>query len=303
MSRTSSSSRSLVSGLAALAIAPLAACDNPVDTSENVLPWVSEADVPGDTSADTTPSDGADADEGACDCLTVGKWYRFDTLALTSIDNAEHPVIPTLNGLWQADIDALELTIMIEVTEVSASEVKTRVVNGARIDGSQTICALDATAVEVVFPRTGCTLATSNPSAFNVYAGTLDFPKNCSTTLPVKHAIPVAGARLSGTLSDDCGAILTGKVPAGALGQDELGKICTCLLLPGSAAEECGALEPGFSETVCVGCNANYQSLSQLLTAFGEVSWSCQTEGGAPAACLTADFTAKAMDTTPASCE
>jgi hypothetical protein len=239
---------------------------------------------------------------GACDCLTVGTWYRFDSLTLTSLDQKDHPVIGTLNGLWQADIDALELDIMLEVTAVAETSVSMRVMNGARVDGTESICALEDTAVEVVFPRSGCRLETSSESAFNVYAGTETYPKNCSTTLPVEHAIPVARARLEGDVSADCGQILAGKVPAGGLGQAELDQLCTCLLLPGSPAEDCGLLEPGFAETACVGCNKNYKPLSQLLTAFGEVDWLCQTESGAPAACLTADFTAAVMDAAPAPC-
>lgn len=275
-------------------IAALGACSNPVDPDANVLPYLSEQEVIEDSSPHV-PS-------GACDCLTVGRWYRFDTLALTSIDGEQHPVISTLNNLWAADIAASELSIMMEITAVDAASVTTRVLNGARIDGSSEVCALEDTAVEITFPRDGCRLDTSSDSSFNVYAGTEAYPKNCTTTLPVQHAIPVSRARLEGTVSDDCGQILSGKVPSGGLGQSELGQLCTCLLLPGDPAEKCGTLEPGFTDGACVGCNANYKSLSQLLTAFGEVTWSCQTEAGAPAACITADFTAVAMDAGPGSC-
>lgn len=270
------------------------ACSNPVDGAENALPYLSRQEVVEDVSSHI-PS-------GACDCLTVGRWYRFETLALTSIDGAEHPVISTLNNLWQADIEASELSIMMEITAVSETSVTTRVLNGARIDGTSEVCALEDTAVEIVFPRDGCRLDTSSDSAFNVYAGTEAYPKNCTTTLPVPHAIPVSRARLEGNVSEDCGQILAGKVPSGGLGKAELEQVCTCLLLPGSPAEDCGALEPGFADTACVGCNKNYKSLSQLLTAFGDVTWSCTTEDGAPAACITADFTAVAMEAGPRTC-
>jgi len=285
----------LAATVALASTSALAGCSNDVDTSQNALPYLSEREV-----VDTSPP--SDADENGCACLTVGRWYRFDVLAITAIDGKEHPVIPTLNNLWQSDIDALELDIMVEITAVSPTSVTTRVLNGARVDGTQTICALDDTAVEVVFPRRGCHLDTSSESAFNVYAGTEDFPKICTTTLPVPHAIPVSKARLEGVVSEDCATILHGKVPAGGLGESELGQICTCLLLPGSPAEQCGALDSSYTTAPCVGCNGSYQSLSQLLNAFGPVDWSCTTEGGAPAACLTADFTAKAIDAAPASC-
>ncbi|MCC6619790.1 MAG: hypothetical protein IT385_00965 [Deltaproteobacteria bacterium] len=286
-------SRALLSIVATVAGA---GCTNETDTSQNVLPWLSEREI-----VDTTTTTAPDA-TGACDCLAVGSWYRFDALAITGIDGKEHPVIPTLNTLWQTDIDALELDIMIEVVAVSPTSVTTRVMNGARVDGSQVICKLDDTAVEVVFPRDGCRLEASNESAFNVYAGTETYPKNCSTTLPVQHAIPVSKARLEGTLSEDCAQILTGKVPSGGLGEVELGQICTCLTVPGDPAEKCGLLEPGYTTAPCVGCNANYQPLAQLLQAFGQVDWLCTTEDGGRAACLTADFTARLMDAAPASC-
>ena len=239
---------------------------------------------------------------GGCECLTVGRWYRFDSIALTSIDGKDHPVIPTLNSLWQSDIDGNELNILMEITAVTATSVTARIQNGARVDGTETICTLAARAIEVDFPKSGCRLETSDEAGFNVYAGTETYPKNCSTTLPVKHAIPVAKARLAGDVAADCSGILNGKVPSGGLGESELGQICTCLLLPGEPAEECGALDPGFTTAPCVGCNGSYQPLAQLLTAFGAVDWSCTTEGGGRAACLTADFTAKAMDTAPVEC-
>jgi len=279
------------------------ACSGPVDSSENKLPYRSEEVTPiNDTSSGGGGETGTDASSTACDCLTVGRWYRFDSLALTTIDGKDHPVIPTLNGLWGSDIAALELDIMLEVKAVSAASVTMRVMNGARIDGTQDICSFPATAVEVVFPRNGCSLETSAESAFNVYAGTETYPKTCSTTLPVKNAIPVARARLEGTVSDDCGAILTGKVPSGGLGQNEIAQVCTCLLLPGKPAEDCGLLDPSFNASSCVGCNPKYQSLGALLTAFGEPDWSCQTESGTPAACITADFTAVAIGA-PIACD
>lgn len=279
-----------------LAVSSAGACANEVDTSQNVLPWLSEREV-------------VDAEEvapevatGSCDCLTVGRWYRMDSLALTTIDGKEHRAIPNLNNIWKADIAALDLSILMEVTAVDAASVTMRVVNGARIDGEQRVCRLDATAVDVVFPRDGCRLDASAESAFNVYAGTLDYAKNCSTTLPVKHAIPVSKARLEGNVSEDCGAILQGKVPSGGLGQAELGEICTCLLVPGKPASDCGALDPAFADNACVGCNAKYQPLGQLLNAFGAPDWLCTTESGAPAACLTADFTAVALEAGPEAC-
>lgn len=278
--------------LAALAL--LGACSNPVDISENKLPYQSELDTAG---ADS------DASNGGCGCLAVGQWYRFDALALTSLDDGDHPVIETLNGLWGADIAANQLNVMFEVTAVSDAEVTVLGTVGARVDGTQDICVIESSAQTFVFPREGCHLKPSAPASINVYAGTETYPKNCSTTLPVKHAIPVDGAVLAGDLDDTCSTISNGKVPTGVLGQADLGKICTCLLLPGKPAEDCGALDASYDPGgACQGCSDKYQSLSDLLTAFGEVSWSCTTTTGAPATCVTADYSAVRLPAAPAAC-
>lgn len=276
-----------------LLAAALVACSNPVDSSENVLPYLSERDT---TVAEVSTG-------GSCDCLAVGQWFRFDTLALTSIGgDAQHPVVSTLNTLWQGDIDADELNILAEVVEVGPTEVKTRVANGARVDFGETICVLEDTSIEVTFPRDGCRLALSEAAAFNVYAGAESYPKNCTTTLPIKHAIPVAGARLEGTVSDTCGAITGGTLPEGVLGEAELNAVCTCLVTPGEPAETCGELEPGFTDNGCVGCNANYQSLGGLLVAFGGVEFDCAMPDSSPGTCITAEWTAAALPAAPPSC-
>ncbi len=274
----------------------LGACANPVDTTPNRLPSI---DIPDTIELDTAPSD---ASNSGCECLAVGQWYRFDSLSLLTIDGGDHPVLPTLNELWSSDIKANELNILLEIEAVSDAEVTARVVNGARIDGATDYCELTETAVTLVFPREGCKLLTSAESAFNVYAGTKTYPKSCSTTLPVKHAIPVSRARLEGTIKDDCSGIIAGKVPSGGLAQSALDQLCTCLLLPGQLAETCEALDASYAEAPCIGCNANYSSLGQLLTAFGDVGWTCQTETGTPAACITADYSATAVPA-PETCD
>jgi hypothetical protein len=279
--------------LAALAL--LGACSNPVDTSENKLPYQSERD--------TAATDDGDASNAGCGCLAVGQWYRFDALQLTSLDGGDHNVIETLNGLWTSDIAKNELNVLFEVTAVSASEVTIKGTVGSRVDGTEDICVIASSAQDFVFPREGCHLKPSAPASINVYAGTENYPKNCSTTLPVKHAIPVDGAVLEGELDDTCSTISNGKVPSGVLGQAALGQICTCLLLPNDPAEKCGELDasydPGGS---CQGCSDKYQSLSNLLVAFGEVTWSCTTLAGGPATCITADYSAVRLPAAPAAC-
>lgn len=101
-----------------------AACDNDVDTSKNKLPSaLVAADV----------QEAPDVSTQGCDCLQPGKVFRFDVLALDTLDGGEHPVISQLNKLWQLDIDKHELNFYFVVQEVSATQVKIRVVNGARL--------------------------------------------------------------------------------------------------------------------------------------------------------------------------
>ena len=111
----------------ALLGAALLACSNPTDDKPNVLPSL-KADAAG------LPGD-ATASSATCSCLAAGQWFRFDTLKLKSLDGkADHPVIPTLNNLWQQDIDHFELNFYVKVEEVADGKVKLRVVNGARTD-------------------------------------------------------------------------------------------------------------------------------------------------------------------------
>lgn len=273
--------------------AAVVACDNPVDTSENKLPYLSERETVEETEVVAS---------GDCACLAPGLVFRFDKLEVTNINGDQNPVIETLNGLWKSDIEHRELNILVELTDVADDEVKAKVYNAARIDDTSDICMLADTTVDVTFPRAGCELQISSTASFNVYAGTETYPKNCSTTLPTKHVIPVSDARLQGVVANDCSAIMAGAVPSGALAQADVGKVCTCLLLSGGEAKDCGELDPQYTNNgKCVGCNASYQPLDGLLDAFQVDSAACRTADDRPAACLAAAWTAVAVPK-PESC-
>lgn len=261
----------------------LAACDNPVDNSVNELPYLSEQETVEDVVQEVVI--------GECECLAVGQTFRFDALAVASINGEDNTVIGILNTIWATDIESLELDILVDITAVSDTEVTARVYNGARVDGTQTICAFEDSAVAIVFPRDGCELKASSASDFNVYGGTEDFPKTCAPALSVKHVIPVVDAQLAGIVASDCSGISNGTVPAGALRQADTSRVCTCLA---STAEGCGTHDPEYAsaENKCVGCNANYQPLDTLLNTFQVDPDACTTSGGDPAACLTATWSA-----------
>jgi len=289
--------RALLPLIAALGLAT--GCSNPVDTTENVLPYLSRVD--------TSPADveEADADPLACGCLAPGQWFRFDTLGLLDLDGWEHPVVGILNALWSTDIGKGEINILLEVSEVTAETVTMNVVNGKQVDGTTEVCQDPASAASMVFPRQGCTLSATNETSFNVYAGTERYPKNCAVDLPVQHVIPVSRAVLSGQVSESCDVISDGQVPSGVLGQAAIGEICTCLLTPDQPTELCGDLDATYADGACDGCNAKYKSLTQLLVQLGggdDLSWSCTTSEGGPATCLTATWSAVRMDATPAVC-
>ena len=283
---------------AALGLGAGGACSNPVDTSENKLPYLSEQDT---VVVDTTP---ADVDPGGCACLAPGQWFKFDTLALTSIDGlAESPVISILNGMWATDIGRGEISILLEVTAVTPTEVTMRVVNGKLRDDGSDVCESEPSSATMVFPRQGCRLLPSGETSFNVYAGTESYPKNCAVDLPVQHVIPVSRAVLAGTVSESCDAITAGEVPSGVLGKAEVSEVCTCINAP--TPQTCLPLDPTYDSNGCNGCNAKYKRLDDLLISLtmGEgFTWSCATAAGDPATCLTASWSAARLPTDPPAC-
>jgi len=303
----------------------LCACENAVETRPNVLPSAdapasadvpdvgTEADSPGsDLGAPELPGDVTAAAE--CSCLAVGQWYRFTKLKLLTLDGGDHPVIVVLNPLWATDIKHNELNFFFGVTAASDTHVTFNVVNAARTDDKGGMCMLDVdsgldTTVVLEMPRAGCALQKSSKAGINVYAGTTVNTKNCAPDLPVKHAIPVRNAELEGTLKSDCSGIIEGKVLSGSFSKAALGKICTCLTVGAQRAEECGVPDPkytpdpnGSDDPLCGGCNSKYQNLMTLLNAFGDLQYTCLSEDGGPAVCLTAEFTAERVLDPPKSC-
>ena len=298
----------------ALALASLTACENPVDTKPNVLPIAK-----GDT-AEQDISD--DASAGSCDCLQPGMWFRFDTLQIKSLDKSatsdgSHPVIGTLNPLWQKDIDRMELNFYFRVKEVSATEVKLEIVNGARVQGTGTgkpdsppaeTCLITETAAEIVAPRDGCKILKSQPAKMNVYAGTPSIPKNCNSGWAIKNVIPLEETYITAEITPDCKAVVNGLVDPAVIPKKALDNTCTCLTLGGTGlAEECGAMDPTYPGNVndnnaCAGCNKVFQSLTSLLNAFGDLQYGCTVADGV-GVCLEATFSAKSIDASPAACQ
>lgn len=273
------------------------ACDGEVDKTPNYLP----GDDATSNDISTEPDVAPDVPASACECLVVGNWFRFDQLQLVSVDGGDHPVIATLNPLWADDIEKLELNILFEITEVSADEMVVRGVNGARDPGG-TFCVLEETAVEIRFPLDGCTLKASAPTQFNVYAGSKQFPKTCSQTLPVKHAIPISGAVLQANLEPGCTGFSFGFVPTGGLAESALNQLCTCITTGDDLSDVCGELDPNFADSDCPGCNNKYLPLGGLLQSFGALEWKCKDDAGGPAACIEANWAASALDVTPPTC-
>jgi hypothetical protein len=272
-----------------------AGCMNPVDSTVNDNP---RAEVASRADDGTTSS-------GDCECFTPGTWYRFDTLVIVSLDGGDHPVIPTLNPLWEADIKKMELSILLEIVEVTADKVELRAMNAARITDEGDICALEHTISTVIHPRQGCHLLDSEMTAISVYAGSPDHPKNCTTVLPVVHAIPVEQVVLAAEISPECDQIINGEVISGIISQDALFKTCTCLVLGTGLAEECEELEADYigDSDDCVGCNRNYISLESLLNGFGALAFICKTLDDLPAVCLEATYSAVRLDEAPAFCD
>lgn len=304
-------------GLVALLVAggvlvtATAGCTNPLDNSVNTLPQV-ESDDSGDDPGDETAtgddtaqaSDAGDTGDGTpCGCLTVGDWYQFDLLEVHSLGgNFEHAVIPTLNPLWAADMGKNELNILMEVVSVADDEVELTVMNGARIDGEESICLLPDTASTMLHPRDGCNLEASLETDIHVYAGSESNPKNCTNTLAVKHAIPVERAIIESVVASDCSRIDDGNIISGIIGELELNSVCTCLVLGTGLSTTCEDLDPSFDDGSCPGCNDNYINLGILLPGFEPVAFDCATHAEQPAVCLTGAFSAVRLDATPPVC-
>jgi hypothetical protein len=230
----------------------------------------------------------------------VGDWYRFTIMQIASLDgDRTHGAIRTLNTLWANDINNDLLNVLFEVKEVSATQVKVRALNAARYNEPDTgYCLLPATAIEFVFERDGCDFINPEPSGINIYAGSVDIPKNCSPELPAPNTIPVRSVTLQGTFSDGCGQIIRGRVPSASIPQSGLSQTCTCIL---PTVESCEGLEPDFESEQCPGCNQRYTSLNQQLSLFGALTYSCEADGEA-SVCLEAEFEAERLNFTPSDC-
>jgi hypothetical protein len=177
--------------------------------------------------------------------------------------------------------------------------VRVRALNAARYaDPSQGICLLPDTAVEFEFARTGCDFINPEPSGINIFAGSKEIPKNCSPDLPTPNTIPVRAVTLSGTFSDDCGAILSGQVPSASIPRSGLDETCTCL---SPILETCTGIDPSYQDERCGGCNVAYKSLNQQLSFFGELSYGCEADGE-EATCLEASFSAQRLEMSPEVC-
>ncbi len=285
----------------------LVGCSNPVDSTANNIPLRADAvDDAADVSATTA----------GCDCLKVGDMYRFTTLQLTSVDgNPDFAVIPVLNSLWQSDINTFELNFVVKVTGLTADTVDVEVTNGARVGATEKPCLLPDTMAPLHFPRAGCTLSNSAVGTMNVYAGSQQHTKNCgyldqktmapNPALGVNHSIPIRGAVLKATVSNDCSTIDNGIVVAGSFSKDALFRLCTCQTLPGQNSDVCTTPDPTYKDMVsnppgaCDGCGNGWQSLGGLLSAFAGdagLQYGCVSDTGAKSVCLTATFAAKKLD-------
>ncbi|MEZ4265089.1 MAG: hypothetical protein R3F39_01835 [Myxococcota bacterium] len=274
-----------------------AGCANATDSELNKLPSSTKVDVVTDTKPDTGPA-------GSCDCASVGDWYRFTTLAIDTLAGEENILQPILNGLWAGDIAAYSLNILVEVTEVTETEVRLRAVSGARVGepGSSEVCVLPGTEFEVIHPRSGCELQASQPTGINVFAGSTSKIKNCAPGLSPIHAIPARDLVLEATVSNDCSMITGGKVLSGVLTESALGSVCSCLK---PKLEDCSTIDPGYvaKNGSCGGCNTDFSDLKGLLKLQGGIeTFDCQSASGEPAICLSAHFEAARMDSSPMPC-
>lgn len=265
-----------------------------------------------DTSkADTAVVIDVNTGADACGCLTVGDYFRVSTWQFTTVDgDPDFAIVPVLNSLWQSDIDAFELNLLLRVADVSAADVTWEVVDAARVGSTQEPCLLPATATLIHQKRKGCALLDSDAGSLNVYQGSEQHPKTCGylakPSLGIDDTLPIRGAMLSGTLAADCSAIANGTVASASIAEDALSKICVCQTTPGQSSDVCATPDPSYQDPACGGCGNNWQSFGVLLSAFAGdagLKYSCKSDAGQPAMCLTATFTAnKVTGSVPQAC-
>jgi len=262
----------------------LGGCSNPVDNSPNVFP--SEQDVVVGTVG--TECSG---------CPLVGQWYRFDTLALSQLDNKDHKVTEVLNPVWANDIALLELNIMFEVVEVTPTAVVFRAINAARIGTEGEMCLLRDTEISVTMNREGCKLTSSEPSEMNIYAGTQDHPKTCVTT-GGPNTIHVQGVILQSEFTEDCGKAINGEILEGLLPKADLDSTCSCITTGNTLSDEgCQTPDPNYEDENCGGCNKGFVGLNTYLKAFGTLDYLCPTSASEPGVCLSGSFSMARFDT------
>ena len=274
-------------------------CDNPIDTSPNVLPepLVMEAgeSMSGATGGETQP-------DQCASCVEVGSWYRFDLLQLEALDGGIHPVIGVLNSLWRADISSHVLNVLFEVREIDGDQIKMGAMNAAWLsEAEDDYCVLPSTAIEFVFTRSECQISNPAPAGINIYAGSQEIPKNCSPDGgDARHAIPVRKVSLSGSFDSECQTIGDGVVQGAAIKRSALEQTCSCL----NTLDNCGGPDANFMGDMngeCAGCNVNYTSLARPLNLFKPLEWNCEIDGE-QAVCIEATFSATRLNFTPPVC-
>ena len=310
-------SYTLLMSFLSLMILGMGCTENKIDTSPNILPAPQGDPNQGGGTGGVMggPQGGAQGGiqggmqgEAPCrTCIQEGSFYRFTELSLTSLDgNETHPVIGTLNSLWAGDVENHQLNILFEIKEVTEDRIKVSALNAAwNGEGDNDYCLLTNTAIEFDFTRSGCGFVNEDPAGINIYAGSQEFPKNCSVTDEFPNTIPVRDVTLEGAFNDTCDEIISGLVPSALIAKQALDQTCTCLIGPASPLDACKGPDSSYmgdADGQCGGCNDSYRSLNSLLSAFGELSYSCD-DGGNPAVCIDARYKATRLNFTPEVCQ
>lgn len=295
--------------------AGLWACETPIEACKNILPTDSGGGGGGGSSDAGGPGpvvDGftkqPDSKVGECDqCMEVGKQYRITTLQVTSLDGypaEENLIVPLLNDLWSHDIDRSELSILLEMTSATDTDIEIKLQSGAEKVDQSAVCTLPDTSSIIKGTRVGCNLNEGEKTSLNIYAGSTVLPKNCTVTgapVDVEHVIPVQNVVFTATFTPSCDKVTAGKV-TGVIPKDAIENICTCSAPANLTAEQkakgdtaCAPLDPTYVGGGCNGCSKSYISLKSQLS-LGKVEYKCQDAKGNPGVCLEAVFEAVATD-------
>ncbi len=251
--------------------------------------------------------DAAVAGTSCQSCPEVGQWYAYEELKLSSLaGNERHIAINVLNTMWANAFASKELNVLYKVTQSDETHLYFEGYNGVS-DGKGGYCLMRESQLPVHLLREGCHLKMESPTRFNVFTGTVDVMQNCAPNSTPKHAIPIENAQFDLAMTEDCSALIEGKVLSATIPERALDEVCVCTAIS-SVATQCGGIDPTYIATkdqFCDGCGPKYYRMRWMMSmaSASDLAIDCDAENGEKGICMTASFKARRITETPRFCD